>query len=347
MTYKQPIFNLEIMKLATYYKQKKEIVKFATVLEPQRYSKFFVRKDYDDGNYPKEFFLSNVIYGGRAFSEQYIPLDLKIEKTVPDTSLYQGFKRPKFKDEPGYNVMLHGAHARLSLDGKDIWEDMEVPIIQKSNINSIIIHDYNIGELNEGFEATKQAMKCAQHGARHIFLGVKFPINIYSLNELDKWLSLPTLKNYFWLRYFGVMSDEVFKDFIKATPATHANLEYYVTYGCFDENDFVVNRLPIIFNQVLNSQMNDSLILLKYEDDFFKDKRWERLIDYFNFYSRSRADKVSKTFFKFLKDVFKFPRNKPKGFNILEARELFQFVREKNYEVFKMFYEQRGEKLND
>ena len=51
-----PIFNLELMKLATYYKQHNEIVKLATKLEPERYTKFFVRKDWDDGLYPKEFF---------------------------------------------------------------------------------------------------------------------------------------------------------------------------------------------------------------------------------------------------------------------------------------------------
>ena len=336
------------MKLAAYYKQRLEIVKFATVLEPQRYNKFFVRKDYEDGIYPKEFFLPNVVYGGRAFSEQYVPLDLKIEKTIPDTSIYQNFKRENFKDEFAYRSMLSGAHARLSLDGKNIWEDMEAPVVQKNIISSIIIHDYDIGKLNQGFEATKQIIKYAQHGARPIYVGVKFPINSYSLDELSKWLTLPTLKNYFWLRYFGVMSDEVFKEFVNATYATHVNMEYYVTFSCSDENDFIINRLPIIFNQVLNSQMSNSLIILKYEDGFFKDKRWERLIDYFNFYVRTRVKAhIPKTFFKFTKELFSFQYARHKTFTIEEIRELFQLVREKNYEVFKMFYEQRGEKLND
>jgi len=71
MTYKQPFFNLEIMKMAAYYKQQNELVKLTTVLEPERYTKFFVRKDYDDGIYPKEFFLPNVVYGGKAFNYLY------------------------------------------------------------------------------------------------------------------------------------------------------------------------------------------------------------------------------------------------------------------------------------
>lgn len=70
--------------MATYYKQRNEIVKFATKLEPEMYTKFFVRKDYDNGVYPKEFFLPNVEYGGHAFTNKYKSLDLEIEKTKPD-----------------------------------------------------------------------------------------------------------------------------------------------------------------------------------------------------------------------------------------------------------------------
>lgn len=105
--------------------------------------------------------MPNVQYGGRAFSEQYIPLDLKIEKTIPDTSLYQNFRRKKFKDEVGYSVMLTGVHARLSLDGINVWEDIEKPIPQKNNSSSLIIHDYDIGQIKQSFEATKQIIKYA------------------------------------------------------------------------------------------------------------------------------------------------------------------------------------------
>ena len=45
------------MKLATYYKQKRDIVKLAPILDPYKYTKFIYRKDWDDGDYPKEIFL--------------------------------------------------------------------------------------------------------------------------------------------------------------------------------------------------------------------------------------------------------------------------------------------------
>jgi len=86
--------------------------------------------------------------------------------------------------------------------------------------------------------------------------------------------------------------------------------------------------------------MNEALIVLKYEEDFFKDKRWERILDFFNFYMRARKTKGrKKTLYKFTKDLFLLKRHAKYEFEVEEIRELFQFVREKNYEVFKMFYE--------
>lgn len=46
--------NLEAMKLASYYKKNKEIVILTTSFNPDRHQKFFLRKDYDDGIYPKK-----------------------------------------------------------------------------------------------------------------------------------------------------------------------------------------------------------------------------------------------------------------------------------------------------
>ena len=41
-----PFFNLELMKLSTYYKRKRELVTLSTNFKPQMYSHFIVRQDY-------------------------------------------------------------------------------------------------------------------------------------------------------------------------------------------------------------------------------------------------------------------------------------------------------------
>ena len=60
MRYAPVCFNLDLMKLSTYYKRKKEVVVLSPTLEPERYTHFIFRKDYNDGNFNKNIFLDNV-----------------------------------------------------------------------------------------------------------------------------------------------------------------------------------------------------------------------------------------------------------------------------------------------
>ena len=88
-TYTLVPFNLEAMKLSAYYKKKGEIVVLAPHFTPEKNTKFILRKDYDDGNFPLGLTLPNVEYGGLAFSNNvYQPLPLEIECMKPDASLY-------------------------------------------------------------------------------------------------------------------------------------------------------------------------------------------------------------------------------------------------------------------
>ena len=74
-------FNLELMKLSTYYKKKREIVALAPELDFDKYSKFILRKDFNDGDFPNLLGADNVEYGGHAFTgELYKPLPEEIER---------------------------------------------------------------------------------------------------------------------------------------------------------------------------------------------------------------------------------------------------------------------------
>lgn len=93
-TYTHVPINLEIAKLSSYYKGKREIVAMSPSFYPSKYSKFIVRKDYEDGLYPKDLSkFNNVEYGGYAFSNGlYSPLPHDIEIQKPDFTIYEGFK---------------------------------------------------------------------------------------------------------------------------------------------------------------------------------------------------------------------------------------------------------------
>ena len=89
MTYTPICFNLDLMKLSAFYKTKKEVVVLAPQLEPERYSKFYFRKDYNDGYFDRQIFMSNVDYGGHAFSgEKYVTLPEPIQLIKPDIKYY-------------------------------------------------------------------------------------------------------------------------------------------------------------------------------------------------------------------------------------------------------------------
>ena len=66
--YEHVIPNIDCAKYLTYYRDHRTIAVLVPRLNPTPYTKFIVRKEYDDSYYPKELFLPNVEYGGRAFS---------------------------------------------------------------------------------------------------------------------------------------------------------------------------------------------------------------------------------------------------------------------------------------
>lgn len=90
-------------------------------MAPERFSTLYVRKDYDDGIYPRELFDDKIILGGRAIQPgPYKPLPLEIEQTIPDfQSMSAILLILSCKDDARlFKRILWSAHIRLSIDGK-------------------------------------------------------------------------------------------------------------------------------------------------------------------------------------------------------------------------------------
>lgn len=122
--------NLELMKLSNYYKSKRGIVNLSPLLEPNRYTNFFIRKDYNDGIFiPNLADFTNVEYGGYAFTNGlYVPLNPEIEIQKPDVYIYERLRRKMGPEKyliAAFETMMRAQHLRLSLDGKTIWTDFE------------------------------------------------------------------------------------------------------------------------------------------------------------------------------------------------------------------------------
>lgn len=344
--------NLEIMKLSAYYKRKREVVVLSPSFTPERNSTFILRKDYNDGNVPKNISEATE-YGGLAFTNNvYDPLPIEIERMPPDPTIYSRLERQftnsTRKNKKLWHDIVTAEHVRLSLDGKTIWPDYKRQFHQIQGVRSIIFHDYDVGAINGSYEEIKSLLEFAQTTKLPVRLGTKFPIQVSNGADLIKWSMLPTNSLFYGVTYLGFMPHSVLKEYVKldCDKAAFTQMSYNVTRGCSSENDFLVNLLPQIFRQVLISRTFGAYFSLIYDEGFFVDRRWERVLDLFHLYLRSGASCIDRTLvprntlFDFCKNMdYTIYKKTERTMEKKEARELFRFVQEQNPALFKDFYE--------
>ena len=365
-TYTLVPFNLEVMKLAAYYKKKGEIVILTPSFTPDRHQKYFYRKDYDDGDYPIDLLRhQNVEYGGLAFSNNvYVPLPPEIEKMRPDPSIYEKMENVIMSADGAaahkkkiFQNMMNSEHCRISLDGKTVWPEFHKQFKFLKTARNLMIHDYDLGAIEGGFEAVKSILDRARTDGWATKVGMKFPVRIKTGQDLLNWSSLNCNSTFFSLRYDGVIDDDTFIKWVGSVKekAIYKHMEYYVTAPWYDPNDFVKNLLPKIFRQVIISRSYRVFFTLKYDDGFFPDPMWEKVLRLFNYYHNSLSGLPQSSYLRALPTdtLFDFAANsqkQPKYYygdvlNKDEIREIFAFVRENNYDLFKDFYECTAQKL--
>lgn len=345
------IFNLEIMKLASYFKRNREITVLSPLISPERYSKFYLRKDYYDGTFPSGLNKhDNLTYGGLAFTEGiYIPMEEEIEQSIPDTHVYDkykeifyGFKDTKRSKEE-FTSLSNNIHLRLSLDEKTIWKSFEKQILPTSKANIIYFHDKNLNNIKDSFEAAKYLLtkysRAHNHSAK---IGVKFPIICQNIQEFDKWNKFNHTDGFFTIQINGPISDEEIAKIIETnTFACCSRIKYNIAPVLSNKNYFIETILPKIFKQVIFCCNHHKQILLTIDDNFKIEKEWQDLIMLFNLYLRaSRKYKKIPSFSQFCGAMrsIEHPR-KGDILHIEDARKIFNLVYDKNNELFKMFYE--------
>ena len=177
---------------------------------------------------------------------------------------------------------------------------------------------------------------------------MKFPTQVTSFDKILQWIELPAAINLFSLQYNGLLEDEAYIEFVsKLKNIVSANFSYLVTHK-FSESTFIKDILPKVYRQILYSRSKGLIISLKYDNLFFSDPRWERVIGLINSFNTSlssirkpdierklKYDSMYSFAFR-IKEKSRLPKD---IFTKNEVRNLFQFVRMNNYELFKSFYE--------
>lgn len=352
-------FNLEIMKLSAYYKKKGEIVVLSPSFTPHRNTKFIYRKDYDDGDYPRGLAsYGNVEYGGLAFSHNnYQPLPIEIERMKPDTSIYSKMESkiigPATSERRKiYQNMMTAEHCRLSLDGKTIWPEYTKQFKNLKQARNLMIHDYDLGAIDGAFEEVQKILARARTDGWATRVGMKFPVQVSQGADLLKWSTLRSNSTFYSMRFNGVIDNESFQEWVMRCyeKSIYSQMEYHVTDARYDENHFTTCLLPQILRQVIFSRRYRVSFSLTYDEGYFSDPRWEEVIRLFNFYHTSFMGETEAVFYKKIEydTLYDFAAHTMKrtyrtygsdAMTIDEVRKVFEFVRERNYPLFKDFYE--------
>lgn len=349
------------MKLASYYKKNKEIVILSPIFAPDRHQKFYLRKDFNDGNYKKDMDkIPNLAYGGYAFTNNvYFPLPKEIETMQPDSSIYAKMestilsKQDYANRKKIFQNMITAEHCRLSLDGKTIWEDYPKQFKQLTTARNLMIHDYDLGKIEGGYEEIRKILRRARTDGWATKVGMKFPTTIENGEQLLKWIRLNPNSTFFSLRYDGIIEEEAFEEFIglNRDRAIYSTLDYCVTAKSINQQDFIDNCIQDVFRQIVKARFYRVFYTINYEQDFFIDPMWERVLDLFNFYHNSMKTLPQSIYYNEIctDTLFDFAKNSQKliekssyyGQNFLskeEIREIFYFVREHKPDLFDDFY---------
>ena len=336
---------MECAKYSAWRKRHKDIITFSPEFEPEKFSKVFFRKEYDDGIYDPKIFSGNVEYGGRAFSDVYKPFDEEMEHIEPDFSAYWKYKplygKTKHLQEE-IRTILYSLNIRLSLDGKTL-EPFPYDRLQPKHPN-VLLHDYDIANIPNAFELLYDISGRRPSGLPYR-IGNKYPINVYTFEDLMKWFSLPPMSTCFFLQYNNVLTDEQIIELCEKPIMGLRQLFYNFTYGCSDENDFVKRVLPEIYKQTLFLRSHKQKILLNITDEFFKTRELYNLMKLIVcFYGKNNLEWIrphKQTLYAYCAHskpyIEMYPWRKY-SLSVEEMREAFQYMRRENYDVFDMFY---------
>ncbi len=354
--YKSVIPNLECAKLVAYYRRNNHFAFLTPTFNTEApYTQYFVRKDYDDGIYPTEFFTTDCVYGGRAFTEEYKPLDVRAEHIIPDMHIYDKYEDnfgDSITDKKFFHRLLNCAHIRLSLDGKTVddeqylWRNLE-------GHNGIVLHDYDLSQIDGAIDILQKLSLSRKFVGKPdepnpLPIGNKFPIKITSADEFHKWGVLTFLSGALSFEYDGLMEDSFLEEILSTeNRRLSAQFTYDPTAGCAGPHEFFVQRAPEILKQVLYFRKHGQKILLKYRDRFFETPEQENFMILLNCFARW---KWQNGFLPGTQSMYRFARNeglwsysnyyhKIFTLTIEDIRNVFYYLHSNYYDLFKMFYE--------
>lgn len=353
--YPIPFYNLELMKLSSYYKHKREIVGLSPDFSPHRYNNFIVRQDFYNP-YTPSYKGNNITYSGRAFDgEKYKPLPLEIETVKPDISLYEKI-RPhniKWNNKSAMSTMRRAEHIRLSLDERTIWKDFEKQFRYNSDRFGVIFHDYNLNQIEGAYELIKKELPNWIPNLRGRKIGMKFPIQVDNKIDLCKWLSFKSLNTYFSLCHNGLITNDFIGELNEIRKENYSFKQTTMNISkVYTFEELINGGLQRIFRMIINLRSYQLVFPLIYDENLFVNEDWKKVMKLINRYNIHLVNGYDVDYFKrvepfetlysYCRAAIRQPKVKEPLLSKESVESIFQFVRENDYELFKDFYEYRG-----
>lgn len=365
VSYIRAPFNIDLMKISSYYKSRNNVVSITNHLDINKYSKFFYRKDYYDGKVKAEILTNpKVNYGGRAFSvNKYIQMPLDIEEMKPDKTLYLPMKDyfcSFFTKDFGstkaiqnlYKLLYEATDVRFSLNGSNVWENYEKQIYYKNDsTTNLIIHDYNPLEISDIHYAIKNVLQNVKNN-RFKRVGVKYPVSIYNNDSrIFKWLDYKLIPEMFNIELEGICSDEFFFELCSSinNKAIFSNSFYNLTENYPGDENFLKEKMPHLYHQIVFLCNNGIRIPLIYDKEVFSNPQIGKVLSLFvMFLANSNSKWRSRhrdeySLYRYIREStnasLRTNYYNQYGLNKNDIRNLFTFIKDNNYDLFKDFYE--------
>ena len=164
------------------------------------------------------------------------------------------------------------------------------------------------------------------------------------------------MNGFFNIEIHGLLKDEVLYEFIETQKNTSISQQsrYYILDN-LNSDEEILKALPDIYRQIIYLRSHRIQISLIYDNTTFSNpllkKTLDLMVHYLNQGHKMTKDRFYKTlgydnlfsFARRLKDYYAVTSHYvTKSDNLLsrgEAREVFEYIQQNNYELFKMFYE--------
>lgn len=325
------------MKLARYHKNKRNLVKMLHTYDFDHYSKIIVRKDYEDDNYPPEIFNNpKTEKGGLVFSNgKYIPMESEIEVLVGDSLIYEEMGRyynARNDQKNMFKTQMRATHLRMSLEKNALWSNWksQVKQVNPGRITNFIIHDKDIHLTPEVPNILYEYFNTLHQEGRRI--AMKHPLQIHSSETFLNWMKHRRLSNLLTVDAHIILDDNVITSAGKDTGFT---FRYIIPSSKWDLKTQVQVFKQAIF---LGVHKVKTLLILTGED---LNSTEIKLIELFNDYFAFRAKN-----YRYHKSLHFYARYLSSWLKV-DLLEIFEYVRQNNYDLFKLFYECSLVELNN